>query len=209
MSKTIKEQMTSFADMTLMLSKNNVKNQNVKVSYKAVNAHDKDSRSETLIAMEKKLLDAKKVSLLEKELENLKFKLTQQADSLENSKKACLHLEQENSKLRGTKSRGAEKIEKSTTQSVLKSKEYQALLVKKRESDSNTTSIRNELTEIKKINKDLCVEVARILKKLLTEVHLSKAMREKHARNIKAIEDGDVSVIPFVIAGLSYEINSD
>lgn len=203
MSKTIKEQMTS------MISKSNVKNQNVKVSYKSVNAHDKDSRNETLIAMEKKILDAKKMNLLEKEVENLKFHLSQQADTLASARRACMLLEQENSKLRGAKSSGVEKREKSSTQSVLKSKEYQALLTQNKELDSKMVSVGNELTEIKKNNKDLCIEVARILKKLLKEVSLKKAMREKHERNIKTIEDGDLSAISYVISGLSYEINSD
>lgn len=166
MSKTIKEQMTS------ILNKADSKNQTVKVTYKSVNIQDKDARKDALLAMEKKMLDARKVVLLEKEVENLKFKLSQQSDALENEKRRFLGLEQENSKLRGARTSSVEKVEKATSQNVLKSKEYKDLLLLKIASDSIASSLRNELTDNKKQNKTLCVEIARILKKLLKEASL-------------------------------------
>jgi len=201
MTKTLKEQLSK-------ISKNpSEKHGSVTVTYKSKSIKDRSLQKDVLIAYEKKALETRRVSLIEKEVENLKFKLIQQSDALEYEKKRFLLLEHENAKLRGSKTSSIDKVEKIVASNVTKSKEYKELLLKKTDSESEVKSIKKEISEMSKSHKKLCIEIARILKKTLQEATMPKAKRELHLRRIKEIEEGNLSILTEIVAVLSYDEN--
>jgi glutamyl/glutaminyl-tRNA synthetase len=201
MTKTLKEQLSMISE------KPSEKHGSVTVTYKSKSIKDRSLQKDVLLAYEKKALEARRVSLIEKEVENLKFKLAQQSDALEYEKRRFLLLEQENAKLRGSKTSTIEKVEKIASSNVTKSKEYKELLLKKTDTESEVKSIKKELSEMSKSHKKLCVDISRILKKTIQEATITKAKRELHLRRIKEMEEGNLSVLTEIVAVLSYDEN--
>lgn len=209
MAKSLQEQMANIFPVKQEKTKeNNVKSNrklgNVVVSYRSNQVDKNELNRDKLASMEKKIIEARSVSFIEKENSSLKYKLDELSNSLELQRQKYLALEIENSRLRAKKTIEVENIEKSTTSAITKSKEYKALLVDKNAIELNLKDIKTQLNQLNKQNKNLCIEMARVLKKSLKEASLPLAKREKHQRNIKEIEEGNISTITEVLAVLSY-----
>ena len=197
MKKTLKEQLQQVTE------KSAIKNGNVVVTYKSKipNINLKDDLS---LALEKKMLEASKIGLLEKQVASLEFKLSQQSDAFEFEKRKYLLLEQENSKLRANKTIDNQKIEKSISTTVTKSKEFKDLLKDKKELETEVSNLKKELAILNQSNKKLCVDLSRILRKLLAETSFAKAKRELHLNKIQDIENGNIKKISEIITFLAY-----
>jgi len=200
MKKILKDQLPQVTDKSVN------KHGNVVVTYKPKFTNS-NLKSDLSLALEKKALEARRVGVVEKQLASLQFRLSQQSDALETEKRKYLLLEQENSKLRAIKTIANEKAEKSVLTSVTKSKEFKDLVKENNLLEAEVKYLKKQIETLDKSNKKLCVDLSRILKKLLAETSFVKAKREMHLNNIKRIEDGYISGITEVIAVLSYVNN--
>ena len=159
--------------------------------------------------LEKRVAEARRVKGLEEELARLKFQLSQLTELHEHEKRKYLALENEASKLRGSRSIKTEKIVKADSLKVTRSAEYQELSKKYKLLESELSSSNEQLSDLKSAQNNLGRSISRALKVSLEEALVTKAKRDWYLRKIKEVQEGRLEGLAGIIAVMTYSTNDE